>query len=41
MKAFLMAVLAMAVITVAADQILKRTGQSTAQQASGESVRLD
>ena len=41
MKAFLMAVLALIVISVAAEQALMKTGFSTAEKAAGSAVRLD
>lgn len=40
MKAFLMAVLALIVISVAAEQVLMKAGFSTAEKAAGSAVRL-
>lgn len=40
MKAFLAALVALAVITVAADQLLHRAGFSSAEMYSRETVRL-
>ncbi|WP_268957406.1 hypothetical protein [Ruegeria pomeroyi] len=41
MKAFLSAVVLMAVITVAAPQVLSRAGFSAAERGTGADVRLD
>lgn len=41
MKAFLTAMLALIVISVAADQALMKAGFSTAEKAAGSAVRLD
>lgn len=41
MKAFLSAVVLMAVITVAAPQVLNRAGFSAAERGTGADVRLD